>query len=182
MKARVALLLLVLMLLLSGEAACLVWMSEDLEVCIRDQEHGTLLASLPVKAGDHLVFEWIHSYEHIPWIEEYTITEDLTFRLDSIRVAGFGAGIPSHKGETTIENGMVVMRNINETFLLCLDPLTDRFDFDNDRGQTLIEGRDIPHHEAVTMTLEGKRRPWTKSPQQLESRARIETTRDSRAV
>lgn len=165
MKARVALLLLVLMLLLSGEAACLVWMSEDLEVCIRDQEHGTLLASLPVKAGDHLVFEWIHSYEHIPWIEEYTITEDLTFRLDSIRVAGFGAGIPSHKGETTIENGMVVMRNINETFpsFAWIHSQTALISI-TIGGKTLIEGRDIPHHEAVTMTLEGKRRPWTKSP------------------
>ncbi len=95
MKIRVALLLLVPVLLLLGGAACRIRMSEDPVIRVRDQEHGTVLASMPVKAGDDLVFEWIHSYEHIPWIEEYTVTEDLAFRLDAIRVAGFGQESPT---------------------------------------------------------------------------------------
>ncbi|HPK64276.1 MAG TPA: DUF1850 domain-containing protein [Sphaerochaeta sp.] len=165
MKIRVALLLLVPVLLLLGGAACRIRMSEDPVIRVRDQEHGTVLASMPVKAGDDLVFEWIHSYEHIPWIEEYTVTEDLAFRLDAIRVAGFGAGIPNDKGETTVENGMVVMRNINETFpsFAWIHSETALVSI-TVGGKTLIEGGDLPHHKAVTLTLEGIQRLWTKSP------------------
>lgn len=165
MNIRVAALPLVLMLLLSGGAACHLRLSGDPEIRIRNQEDGTILASMPVKVGDHLVFEWIHSYEHIPWIEEYTITEDQVFRLDTIRVAGFGAGIPNHKGETTVENGMVVMRNINESFpsFAWIHSRTALVSITVE-GTTLIEGGDLPHHQAVTMTLEGMKRLWTKSP------------------
>ncbi len=165
MNKGVAILLLVMVLLLLAGVAYFIWTSEDLVVIIRDQKSGTLLASLPIKVGDQVVFEWIHSYEHIPWIEEYTVTEDLHFRLDTIRVAGFGAGIPNYKGDTTIEDKMVVMRNINEEFpsFAWIHSQTALVSITIE-GQTFIEGRDLPHHKAVTMNLKGMKRLWTKSP------------------
>ena len=60
-----------------------------------DQETGRIYAETPVEIGDTVEFDWIHSFEHIPWKEYYTIKEDGTFYLETISVAGFGAGIPA---------------------------------------------------------------------------------------
>ncbi|MFA5698479.1 MAG: DUF1850 domain-containing protein [Sphaerochaeta sp.] len=164
MHHRVAIALLIGVLLLIMGAGYLLWISEDLAIIIQDQDNGTLLASLPSKVGDTVVFEWIHSYEHIPWIEEYTVTEDHTFRLTTIRVAGYGAGIPNYKGDTTVEDSMIVMYNIDEIFpsFAWIHSQTALVSITVE-GKVLIKGTDLPHHKAVTMYLKGMKRLWKKS-------------------
>ena len=72
---------------------------------------------VPVQAGDKLSLEIEHSFEHIPWFEYYTITEDWQFNLDAIAVAGYGAGIPAEMDvPTRVEDGMVWMEEINSVF------------------------------------------------------------------
>ena len=72
---------------------------------------------MPVKSGDKLRLEIEHSFEHIPWFEYYTVTEDYQFNLDAIAVAGYGAGIPAEMDvPTRIEDGMVWMEEINTVF------------------------------------------------------------------
>ena len=72
---------------------------------------------IPVKAGDQLRLEIEHSFEHIPWFEYYTVTEDWEFNLDAIAVAGYGAGIPAEMDvPTRIEDGLVWMEEINSVF------------------------------------------------------------------
>ena len=60
-----------------------------------DRNRDQVVLSVPVKAGDKLSLEIEHSFEHIPWYEYYTVTEDFQFNLDAIAVAGYGAGIPA---------------------------------------------------------------------------------------
>ena len=58
-----------------------------------------------------------HSFEHIPWLEFYTVLPDGSFNLDKIAVAGYGAGIPAEMDvPTRIEDGMVWMEDINSVF------------------------------------------------------------------
>ena len=127
-------------------------------ITLSDQKSAKVYLQLETKASDRLTFNWIHSFEHIPWIEEYTLEDDNTFILHTIRVAGFGAGIPENKGTVSFEDGMVVMRNINEKF--------DRFTWINSQSAlvsitlndtVLIRGSELPHHQKLELTLQGKR-------------------------
>lgn len=82
-----------------------------------DREREQVVLAVPIKAGDRLSLEIEHSFEHIPWYEYYTVTEDLQFNLDAIAVAGYGAGIPAEMDvPTRIEDGLVWMEGINSVF------------------------------------------------------------------
>lgn len=82
-----------------------------------DRERDLVVLSVPIHAGDRLSLEIEHSFEHIPWFEYYTVTEDFQFNLDAIAVAGYGAGIPAEMDvPTRIEDGMVWMEEINSVF------------------------------------------------------------------
>ena len=60
-----------------------------------DRDRHQVVFSTDICAGDQLKLEIEHSFEHIPWYEFYTVTDDLQFNLDAIAVAGYGAGIPA---------------------------------------------------------------------------------------
>lgn len=82
-----------------------------------DSENETVLLEVPVQPGDVLRLEIEHSFEHIPWFEYYTVTEDGAFLLDTIAVGGYGAGIPAEMDVSTrIEDGLVWMEGIGSWF------------------------------------------------------------------
>ena len=83
-----------------------------------DRKLDQVVLSVPIRPGDRLSLEIEHSFEHIPWLEYYTVTDDLQFNLDAIAVAGYGAGIPAEMDVPTHidENGMVWMEGINSVF------------------------------------------------------------------
>lgn len=82
-----------------------------------DRENETVVLEVPAKPGDQLRLEIEHSFEHIPWYEYYTITDEGDFNLDAIAVAGYGAGIPAEMDVPThIEDGLVWMEEINSVF------------------------------------------------------------------
>lgn len=129
------------------------------------QETGEVFLTQDTEAKDRLTFNWIHSFEHIPWIEEYTVENDNTFILHTIKVAGFGAGIPENKGTVSFEDEMVVMRDINEKF--------DHFAWINSQSalvsitvndKVLIRGTELPHHQKLELTVQGKRAICPKFP------------------
>lgn len=66
-----------------------------------------------VQTGDVLSFEWEHSFEHVLWKEFYRVTDEHTFKLFTIAVQGFGAGIPAEMDCTyRYEDGFIYMENI----------------------------------------------------------------------
>ena len=76
-----------------------------------------VVLEVPAGPGDQLRLEIEHSFEHIPWYEYYTVTDDGAFNLDAIAVAGYGAGIPAEMDVPThIEDGLVWMEEINSRF------------------------------------------------------------------
>lgn len=128
---------------------------------LTEQESGRLLFCHAVRVHDVVVFNWIHSFEHIPWREEYTIEADGSFLLHTIEVAGFGAGIPANKGTVSVEDGMVVMRSIEERFehftwlhsQTALPSITIE-------GSTFINGVDVEHHLPVALQVKGTENLW----------------------
>ncbi|MBQ7535390.1 MAG: DUF1850 domain-containing protein [Stomatobaculum sp.] len=123
-----------------------------------DQETGRIYAETPVEIGDTVEFDWIHSFEHIPWKEYYTIKEDGTFYLETISVAGFGAGIPAEMDvDYRYEDGLIYMDHIGSEF--------DRFNFFNSdtaleaiqiNDVDFIKGSDMPYHAKITVYTAGK--------------------------
>ena len=82
-----------------------------------DRENEAVVLEVPAGPGDQFRLEIEHSFEHIPWLEFYTVLPDGSFNLDKIAVAGYGAGIPAEMDvPTRIEDGMVWMEDINSVF------------------------------------------------------------------
>ena len=141
-------------------AAALRQSKNDLVLRAENQETGEIYAEVPIKAGDTVEFDWIHSFEHIPWNEYYTVKDDGTFYLETISVAGFGAGIPAEMDvDYRYEDGLIYMDNIGSEF--------DRFNFFNSETALqvirvndidFIRGSDMPHHAKVTVYTAGKGR------------------------
>lgn len=102
--------------------AVLVWWAAFAHAGARfqlyDRKLDQVVLSVPIRPGDKLSLEIEHSFEHIPWFEYYTVTDDLQFNLDAIAVAGYGAGIPAEMDVPTHidANGMVWMEEINSVF------------------------------------------------------------------
>ena len=123
-----------------------------------DQETGKVYAEAPVQTGDTVEFDWIHSFEHIPWKEYYTVKEDGTFYLETISVAGFGAGIPAEMDvDYRYEDGLIYMDHIGSEF--------DRFNFFNSdtaleaiqiNDVDFVKGSDMPYHAKITVYTAGK--------------------------
>ena len=84
---------------------------------VEELETGKIYAELPVETGEEVSFQWEHSFEHIPWYEYYEIQEDGSFLLNTIAVAGFGAGIPAEMDCTyRYEDGLIYMDDIGSVF------------------------------------------------------------------
>ena len=82
-----------------------------------DRDRHEVVFETDIRSGDRLRLEIEHSFEHIPWFEFYTVTDDLEFNLDAIAVAGYGAGIPAEMDvPTRVEGGLVWMEDINSLF------------------------------------------------------------------
>lgn len=123
---------------------------------IRNQETGETYVRVPVETGDKLNFGWEHSFEHIPWNEYYEVEKDGSFLLNTISVAGFGAGIPAEMDCTyRYEDGLIYMDDIGSEF--------PRFNWINSQtalkeiglnGRLLIRGEDMPHHEKMVLCIE----------------------------
>lgn len=162
MKSRALVLVLVLLILLMGTLLfSYFFQGPDLRLVLSDQETGQVLFSQPVQEGDELSFHWIHSFEHIPWVEEYTIEANETFLLHTISVAGFGAGIPENKGVVTVEDGMVVMRSIQQRFdaIRWIHSQTALVSITLG-ANTFITGEDVGHHLPVALSIKGTRTLW----------------------
>ncbi|HPZ16376.1 MAG TPA: DUF1850 domain-containing protein [Sphaerochaeta sp.] len=151
----------IVLTLVVGTVLFFPFFPDSLLLILAEQGEGTVLHTQRVDAGDPVVFNWIHSFELIPWIEEYTIEADGSFLLHTITVAGFGAGIPANKGVTHIEAGMVVMDSIGERF--------DHFEWIHSQtaltsitvgGRIFINGADVEHHLPVELLVKGTENLW----------------------
>lgn len=128
---------------------------------ISHQETGEIYAVSKIRSGDKLTYEWIHSFEHIPWYEDYYVADTGALQLKEIRVAGFGAGIPEDKGTMSVENGMVYMRDLDDVFdhIQWLNSHT-ALQYIAINDVILIKGSEMPHHEPLKLEIKGRITQW----------------------
>jgi hypothetical protein len=128
---------------------------------LREQQSKRELARCTVRPADEIVFSWIHSAEFIPWVEHFVIQDDGSFLLKKFAVAGFGAGIPENKGVVSLQDGMVVMDQLNQHF--------DRIRWIHSQtalvsitvaGASFITGEEVEHHIPVELYCKGIGTIW----------------------
>ncbi|HBH12572.1 MAG: hypothetical protein XD91_1461 [Clostridiales bacterium 38_11] len=130
---------------------------------ISHQETDEIYLMEKIKPGDTLHFKWIHSFEHIPWTEEFEILDNNQLALHVITVAGFGAGIPENKGTVSIVDGIIIMSDINEIFEeINWINSNSALVFIGINDKELIKGSELPHHELLKLRVEERVFIWPK--------------------
>jgi hypothetical protein len=121
---------------------------------VSHQETKEIYVKTRVQSGDDLNYKWIHSFEHIPWIEEYKILDNNSLQLYEIKVAGFGAGIPENEGKVEIKDGMVVMSELDQNFeeINWINSNT-ALDYISLNDYEIIKGSELPHHEPLKLVV-----------------------------
>jgi hypothetical protein len=133
-------------------------------IMISNQETGVVYLSEVVEYPYRISYGWIHSFENIPWTEDYIINEDNSLLLKRIKVAGFGAGIPNNKGIVSIDdNGMIIMDKIDQEFpkINWINSNT-ALEYIKVNGEILITGSELPHHEFLELEVKERVKLWIK--------------------
>ena len=130
--------------------------SEDMTLFVQSQEDQTVYNEVPhVKAGDTFTIKWIHSVEKTPWREVYQLTGEGELLLIETAFQSFGAGVPHQKGTMTVEDGEVVIRDINETFTVFQWIHSQNVGFELEmNGKKIFDAEDLPHHERMQIFIE----------------------------
>ena len=113
-----------------------------------------------VQTGDVLSFEWEHSFEHILWKEFYRVTDERTFKLFTIAVQGFGAGIPAEMDCTyRYEDGFISMENIEGSVFKEFNWINSQQHLKNItiNDTVLIRGEELPQRAKIRLGLQRKR-------------------------
>ncbi|WP_385937377.1 DUF1850 domain-containing protein [Thalassorhabdus alkalitolerans] len=129
--------------------------SSGWELIISSQETDKVYKSQEAEPGDELVLSWIHSVEKSPWAELYKVTEEGSLLLDETVFQSFGAGVPHQKGDMSVENGEVVIRNINEEHEALRWIHSQNVEFTLYlNGKEVFDAEELPHHEKMEMKIE----------------------------
>lgn len=114
-----------------------------------------------VQTGDVLSFEWEHSFEHVLWKEFYRVTDEHTFKLFTIAVQGFGAGIPAEMDCTyRYEDGFIYMENIEGSVFKEFNWIHSQKHLKNitiNDDTVLIRGEELPQRAKIRLGLQRKR-------------------------
>lgn len=134
------------------------------ELQIINQKTNEKYFSTIIKESDVITYGWTHSLEHIPWTEEYVILKNSHLLLKKITIPAFGAGIPHNKGKVTkIENGTIIMDEINEEFNeISWIHSHSAMNYIKLNNNIIINGENLPHHETLKLKIEKRFRLWMK--------------------
>ena len=130
--------------------------SSDETVEIFNQVTNERYCTQTVQVGDILSFEWEHSFEHVLWKEWYRVTDERTFKLFTIAVQGFGAGIPAEMDCTyRYEDGLIYMENIEGSVFKEFNWIHSQKHLKNItiNDIVLIQGEDLPQRAKIRLSL-----------------------------
>ena len=130
--------------------------SEHLTLIVQSQEDQTVYNEVThLKAEDTFTISWIHSVEKTPWREVYQLTDEGDLLLIETAFQSFGAGVPHQKGTMTVEDGEVVIRDINEQLSVFRWIHSQNVDFELEvNGSVVFDAEDLPHHERMQIFVE----------------------------
>ncbi len=129
---------------------------DQLTLIVQSQEDETVYNKVKhLKGGDTFTIKWIHSVEKTPWRETYQLTDEGELLLIETAFQSFGAGVPHQKGTMTVEDGEVVIRDINEQLSVFRWIHSQKVNFELEINDiTVFDAEDLPHHERMKIFVE----------------------------
>ncbi len=127
-----------------------------MNLIVQSQEDGRVYNKVDqLKAGDTFTIKWIHSVEKTPWREIYQLTNEGELLLIETAFQSFGAGVPHQKGTMTVENGEVIIRDMNEQISVFRWIHSQHANFELEIDDSIIfDAEDLPHHERMEIFIE----------------------------
>ncbi len=120
-------------------------------VC-RHQRSEEIYAQIPLEPGMLLTHSWLHSIELSRWSDTYRCEAD-GLTLIRTEFEAYGAGMPMDEGEVRIEDGRVIITEINRSFdavrWIHSHEVDYRIGIDGD--ESLIDAADLPHREPLEL-------------------------------
>lgn len=120
-------------------------------VC-RHQRSDEVYARVPLEPGMLITHSWLHSVELTRWSDTYRCGRD-GLTLIRTEFESYGAGMPLDEGEVSIEDGRVVITEIDRPFeairWIHSHDVDYRIGIDGD--ESLIEAEDLPHREPLEL-------------------------------
>ncbi|GAA1173107.1 DUF1850 domain-containing protein [Nesterenkonia xinjiangensis] len=118
----------------------------------RHQRTEEVYASVPVEIGSIITHSWVHSIERSRWTDSYRVDGD-TLMLVRTEFEEYGAGMPLDEGTVSIQDGTVVIEDIDRAFEAIRWIHSHRVDYrigvDGDTG--LIDARELPDSEPLEL-------------------------------
>ncbi|WP_096438107.1 DUF1850 domain-containing protein [Alteribacter populi] len=108
-----------------------------------------------IQSGDEIIMSWIHSVEKTPWRETYQVNENGEWVLIETAFESFGAGVSHELGTMTIEDGEVIVRDLEEMVpeITWIHSHNAKYTvYFNE--ESLIETGDLPHHIPIEIIIE----------------------------
>ncbi|MGO1522650.1 MAG: DUF1850 domain-containing protein [Nesterenkonia sp.] len=120
-------------------------------VC-RHQRSGEVYAELDIRQGSTITHSWVHSIELSRWTDTYRFDgEALT--LTSTEFEEYGAGMPMDEGDVRMEDGKVIIENIDRDFEAIRWIHSHRVDYriGVDNNDDLIAAGELPDREPIEL-------------------------------
>ncbi|WP_332696374.1 DUF1850 domain-containing protein [Halalkalibacter lacteus] len=129
---------------------------DKMTLIVQSQENGIIYNKVnDLKAGDTFTIKWIHSVEKTPWRETYQLTTEGNLLLIETAFTSFGAGVPHQKGTMSVEDGEVIIRDINEKLSVFRWIHSQNVNFELEINEsTVFDAEDLPHHERMEIFVE----------------------------
>ena len=116
--------------------------------------------SAPISDGDKVIFRWIHSVDHNPWVEHYFV-EGRELRLDCIELRTMGAGTPSSAPKVYKSDGALHMCGFDRQYESLnwihshdvAHTVTIRRRQGDEWSSHVIETTEIPHRASTTLRV-----------------------------
>ncbi|NLS09574.1 DUF1850 domain-containing protein [Nesterenkonia sp. MY13] len=111
------------LLTLTGSAAAaaalaslsLTGCSDRYKLRCQHQRTGEVYRELNIEIGSVITHSWIHSIELSRWTDIYRFDGE-TLMLTSTEFEAYGAGMPLDEGDVSVQDGQVVIENIDREF------------------------------------------------------------------
>ena len=116
------------------------------------QRTGEIYAELDVAEGTEITHSWIHSIELSRWTDVYRLTGD-SLLLVATRFAEYGAGMPMDEGDLRVEDGEIIIENIDREFDAIRWIHSHRVDYriGIDGNEDLVNPTELPDREPIEL-------------------------------
>ncbi|TDS87321.1 DUF1850 domain-containing protein [Nesterenkonia aurantiaca] len=137
---------------LSLATAMLTSCAATRKLVLQHQRSGEVYAELDISEDSEITHSWIHSIELSRWTDVYRLSGN-SLVLVATRFSEYGAGMPMDEGDLRIEDGQIIIENIDREFDAIRWIHSHRVDYriGIDGQEDLVDPTELPHRQPIEL-------------------------------